>query len=324
MNVLLNNYCNLKCKYCFAQDEMSKGAKGITPEQLEERIEFYKKGNIKEFRIIGGEPTLHPDFVYILTRIANDPFFERIQIFSNMTFKREVLEAIILVSQIKKITITANINEEKIIGKEAYEKILFNIKHLSDRNSNIVTPGINIYSPDMDYSYIFDIANKYNLGHIRWSIVVPNEPIDENFDVKEYFRSFADLIVNFSRDAIKYKKTNRLDCNKIPPCAFTDEQLRRILYSNPNIFEKQTCGDGAPLDIDTHGQAIRCFGLSEYYSTDFKKYNSEKELFQNIELHTEKLKHIPLFDECVNCDIYKANNNVSCGCMAYKIHKLKE
>ena len=62
MNLMVNNYCNLHCPYCFAQEEMhSKKAMNITIENYEIFLDFLKKNDMDSVRLIGGEPTLHPD-----------------------------------------------------------------------------------------------------------------------------------------------------------------------------------------------------------------------------------------------------------------------
>ena len=70
MNLLINNYCNLKCSYCFAQEEMhSKEAMNITMENFCKYLDFLKKSNITEVRFIGGEPTLHPELEKLIDKV---------------------------------------------------------------------------------------------------------------------------------------------------------------------------------------------------------------------------------------------------------------
>ena len=62
MNLMVNNYCNLHCPYRFAQEEMhSKKVMNITIENYKIFLDFLKKNDMDSVRLIGGEPTLHPD-----------------------------------------------------------------------------------------------------------------------------------------------------------------------------------------------------------------------------------------------------------------------
>lgn len=64
-NIILTEYCNLKCPYCFASTmiEEAKDYKNITMEQLDNILNWLYPTAIEgEFGIglIGGEPLLHP------------------------------------------------------------------------------------------------------------------------------------------------------------------------------------------------------------------------------------------------------------------------
>ena len=50
--------------------------------------------------------------------------------------------------------------------------------------------SINLYKPDQDLSKWEEIVCKYNLRSVRFSIVVPNKKLDENFDFYQYFHIF--------------------------------------------------------------------------------------------------------------------------------------
>ena len=96
MNLLINNYCNLKCSYCFAQEEMhSKEAMNITMENFCKYLDFLKKNNDKHVRLIGGEPTLHPNLEGLLNKVIEYDYFDDILIFTNLTFSHDIAEMLI-------------------------------------------------------------------------------------------------------------------------------------------------------------------------------------------------------------------------------------
>lgn len=321
MNILLNDYCNLKCKYCFAHDTMCREPEknNLSMENLEVILNFHKRNNIKHVRLIGGEPTLHPQFKEILTRIANDPFFDHIHIFSNLTFGESIRNHIWLISNFKRITILPNVNEKSEIGSVLYKRVIDNIAFLTQdpRREIIGSVGINIYSPDMDYSYIFDIANQFNIPSIRWSITTPNYPITKDFDVKAYFRSFVPLLRNFFTDGVRYNRTLSLDCNTLPFCVFDDKDFRYLHACAPQCFTRGGCQ--AVLDIRPDLQVLRCFGCSERVTARLTDFNSPEEIAAYFEDKMRDLEHRPLFPECVQCPVYKRNGSRSCACLNYKV-----
>lgn len=322
MNILFTDYCNYKCEYCFAEESMSCGSKeNLSLENFEKIIQYHKENNIREFRIIGGEPTLHPDFIYYLVKLAHDKFFNRIHIFSNVSFDKEILDTILLLSKIKRITLLPNVNEPCKIGDKNYKRTVENLTALVKADS-VGSLGINIYDPNMDIEYIFDLADMLKLKNIRWSVSVPNIKIDKNFDVKGYFKTFVPLLKKFFLGAIDRGIKLRLDCNTIPLCIFDDDEYRLLTYANPDIVASPLCN--IIIDVKPNLDTIRCFGLSDMKNKQLENYPNMDDLKKSFEEEFFDLTHETLFDECSSCSIYKRNNLRSCSCLAYKLHRLEE
>ena len=84
MNIMMNNICNLRCSYCFAQNEMTEH----TPEHISEEnfrtfLDFLKENKFPTVRMIGGEPTLHPRIIDFINIVIDYGCFEDILIFTN-------------------------------------------------------------------------------------------------------------------------------------------------------------------------------------------------------------------------------------------------
>lgn len=66
-NIAITNYCNLKCSYCFADDMIHEPNKNMLIEDYIKILKYLvEKNNVTYLGIIGGEPTLHPNFIEIL------------------------------------------------------------------------------------------------------------------------------------------------------------------------------------------------------------------------------------------------------------------
>ncbi len=63
IHIMVTNRCNRRCPFCF--DENRKYGKDITKENYLKILEKAKENNIKEVCILGGEPLLHPDIVWL-------------------------------------------------------------------------------------------------------------------------------------------------------------------------------------------------------------------------------------------------------------------
>jgi len=95
---ILTNYCNRRCKYCFAQERIASDGVGqgdqakrfLSLADLETIIAFFKRSYSTQVGLLDGEPTLHPDFPAIIDRFRADDF--RIKLFSNGLMPAAVLE----------------------------------------------------------------------------------------------------------------------------------------------------------------------------------------------------------------------------------------
>lgn len=64
IHIMVTNRCNRRCPFCF--DENRKFGKDITKEDYLKILNKAKENNIKEVCILGGEPLLHPDIIWIV------------------------------------------------------------------------------------------------------------------------------------------------------------------------------------------------------------------------------------------------------------------
>ena len=79
MRVYVTENCNAKCSSCFNANSRSNAE--MSPDVFEELCGYLCTNGIKSLKIMGGEPTVHKDFLQIIA-IAKE-FFPRIAIFTN-------------------------------------------------------------------------------------------------------------------------------------------------------------------------------------------------------------------------------------------------
>lgn len=63
IHIMVTNRCNRRCPFCF--DENRKFGKDISKENFIKILDKAKENNIKEVCLLGGEPLLHPDIVWL-------------------------------------------------------------------------------------------------------------------------------------------------------------------------------------------------------------------------------------------------------------------
>lgn len=327
MNLMISNYCNLHCSYCFAQEEMhSKAAQNVTMENLEKYLDLLKRSNFREARLIGGEPTLHPDLEKIIDKIISYDFFNDILIFTNLTFPREVAEMIVRKSNEISINLLPNINYLEYITPSLGERIIDNLGYLSENLPTFNRISINLFSPDQDLEWWEEICCKYNIQSVRWSIVVPNQNIDKDFNVKEYFHKFQPLLIKLVGFMKKYNISAENDCSVVPLCALDAEAIKYITQVDPLFFRRVTCEQPA-IDIAPDLLVRGCFcaigaeNTVKKYLTDFETVSDIVEYYEDQ--RKDVISNMVARKECIHCPRYETYGQC-CTCLGYRVYRVEE
>ena len=131
---LLGRYCNYKCSYCWPyarSDEKDHRPTELVISTLDEiKRQARERGfNSFHFSFSGGEPTLHPGYLKILTHYANDlenVNYQSCHMTSNLSpglgWFKKYIEA---TKDLHRVSITASFHREFAIKEKFAEKLLF-------------------------------------------------------------------------------------------------------------------------------------------------------------------------------------------------------
>lgn len=324
MNLMITNYCNLHCNYCFAQEEMnSKSAQAITMENFIKYLNFLKReielgdASFQEVRLIGGEPSLHPHLEQLIDKIIEYKCFRSILIFSNITFDHSIAEMLVRKSRFIEIGILANVNYLDYLLPKQRENILNNLDYLTTNLPGFSRYSLNIYSPDQDLSMWEDLACRYNIHSIRWSIVVPNKKLEKDFDVKDYFHQFQPLLLKLAQFTKNYGIKLDCDCSTVPLCALDNDAIVELIKIDPEILYRKTCDypvfDVAP-DLVVRG-CFGCQGMQKKSLLDFESFGEIVDFFMDDRYQlAKKLAR----KECLGCSRFQTLDQ-SCTCLGYRL-----
>ncbi len=334
-NIMLNTVCNLGCPYCFARslvhpdsEENREHPDNITLEDFQKALNFAVHDR-KDARIgiIGGEPTLHPDFREIMKTMFFDDRVTKITVFTNgLEIDRHISELLH-----PKVGMLVNLNPPERIGEDKFSRIIENLDKLI-RGYHMwhrVTLGINMSGANFPYRYVLETLERYGMNHVRTSIVVPNREEMRQMDPLEYFKSMKPYVFEFFAELKKRNIMPTYDCNYMPPCILSDEELKWLksfwdLEKKAgrycNIADYSKCGP--VLDILPSLKAVRCFGLSykEQVPIDsFKNIGELKDYFYNV--YDAYAFKVHVSNQCRRCP---AALKMRCmgGCIAFKDEKI--
>ena len=315
-NIALLNRCNLRCKYCFADNYTEGEREDISTKTFLELLDFASPD--REVGIIGGEPLLHKGFDELMEIIKNDFRFLRATIFTNGIFIDKHLDIL----SHPKFIILINVNSIKNIGKDNYNRIDENIGLLINRGmKNAITLGINVYEENQDFSDFLYLVEKYVFKRVRVSVVIPHNKSEGGIN---YFYKMKATLFNLYKKLKELNACPCYDCNAIPECVYTDEE-KSFLASLPflneyerDIFMGKRSVCSPVIDLYPDKSATRCFGCYDSLRVnidDFKNINDLKNHFF-MEIDARKV-HSYSREECKSCYKYKTFGCFG-GCLCYK------
>lgn len=291
---MLTNWCNYNCPYCFGMDRMAPKVKAeaMSDKVFTGILEWLEKTKYdRPIHIMGGEPTLHPKFEWIINTLIERDY--PITIFSNLATEKapEYAEKL----SILPISWVVNVNPPDKwlpVHKERIETALKYLGRLASITFNIMP-----YEKDNDWAINlinkFDLSKKIKVGFVLPTYTQSNYALNDN----EY-KIVAEKVVELAIKAEKHGITLEYECG-IPTCAFTEEQLG-ILWRCGSALKSGCC---SRLDITPYGEIIYCLSLatvaSKYYY-EFDNYDEAKYWFEEVFAPYRKLGRVL---DCVSCNL---------------------
>jgi len=312
-NILITNYCNRACPYCFAKEKIRKQGKGIdhtrlsiTLEDVDYIIKFLKKSKHHLFSILGGEPTLHPQFTYIVDQALKNGL--KVRIFTNGLLNKKKQKYLFR----NNIDIILNINEPDEISSAPLKKLEKVCENLGPN----IYPAFNIYKEDFDFSFIFDLIERYYMPKvIRIGLSQPIISGGNVFIPPDQYRKIGEKIVGLAEKADKRNIRLSFDCGFVL-CMFSKTDIGKLLYSNADM--RFVCGP--TIDIDPELTVWHCFPLSSIGNKNLKEFKDLNGLVSHYEKIGKSFAHVGMFAKCSSCT-YLKRQQCSGGCIAHKIRR---
>jgi hypothetical protein len=312
-NLILTSACNMGCPFCFASESR-------TPESIRESsmsvtdfwtaLEFSGRDNA---RFCGGEPTIHPDFTEMLSA-ALAPAAASALVMTNGQWPDQVLAhvRVMPVEDRARVSFLFNILAPGLYRAGGWDRLEAAV---ASPIPHKVTLGFTIYAPEFEFEHILELGLKHGIRRIRYSIAAPNLTDEKShlLDPKKDFPLIAEGLVKFAKKATAAGFTIDNDCGYLPPCAFTPED-REFMR---DIGALRDACPTSPVDVGTHGEAWRCYGLYSLMRANTKDFPNAKALGEHFDRRMSFLDSIPLFEECDGCE-FMARGACGGGCHVYR------
>lgn len=302
-NVLLTNYCNRNCPYCFAKEKIHSNRystpvkdaslpgeyKFMSMEALGKIISFLKKSDTKVISFLGGEPTLHPKFRDMVEFAINEGF--DLKVFSNGLMPKETAQFIR--DHKANLKVIINLNHPRQQDRTQLEHVHGSLGILNGK----AALSCNIYRADMDLQYLIDTILNFKLDRrIRVGIAVPILGEKNAFLARDHYRSVGKKLADFSDKCGEHDIGLGFDCG-FTLCMFTHEEIGRMIMNNVdfNIFCKPIIDIGPDLNVWC------CFPLSGIANVYLEDFENREELVRFYEKKFGAYKHVGSMPECIEC-----------------------
>ena len=314
-NLLLTENCNRRCKYCFAQGkitfndpgELNRSRSFLSLDDLETVISFFKRSSLRQVGLLGGEPTLHPDFPFIIDRFLKEGF--KIKLFSNGLMPSAALEHLCRLNSDQILTvINVNHPDDSRPGEIGQiERTLAALK-------NKAALGYNIYQKNFDGEFLIDLVEKHSLDrHIRLGLT---QPILEGKNIylpRDHYPEAGRTVARLAEKTGPRGIFLGLDCG-FTICMFKPADIGPMIYNG--VAFKITCNPIIDIGVDL--SVWCCFPLSRWEPSHLSQFHTRQEIVQYYEKKLSAYQGIGPTAECLEC-LHRVGGNCFGGCISHTI-----
>jgi len=269
--------------------------------------------------LLGGEPTLHPNFVDFVLYLINRNF--NVNVFTSGIMSQKKLDDLKnAVQDIDpgRLSFLCNVNEPLKSPPDEVEKV----KTFLENFSVYTSLGFNIYELDFNMKFLVHYINQYGLRKtIRLGLAHPipgmqNQCIDIN--------KFPEVVTRLFEFMPLFERFNLqigFDCG-FHLCKFTNEQLGIL---NKPLPAGVKFGCGPAVDIGPDMTVWSCFPLSSYQKKSIYDFDSFDDIVKFYEdFHSKvRIEVAGVYNECDGCR-YRENHICDGGCLAHSLNNFKD
>lgn len=261
--------------------------------------------------LLGGEPTLHQDFVDIVLYLIERRF--NVTVFSNGFMSRarllEIKDCLTAVSP-EQLTIVCNLNDPVQTPASTVERE--GVHRFLSLMGPWTQPGFNIYRTDFTIGFLIEKINEYGMRrHLRIGLTHPLPGTNNSYIRPEDVGCVIDRLYSFRQLFDRFRVKAGLDCG-FPVCKFTDEQLGWLFRLNGHTRFGFGCGPA--IDVTPDMSVYSCFPLSAFHRRSLFEFDTIKDIQDYYrDLHTSiRSERAGIYDECDGC-VYRNDGSCSGG-----------
>ena len=315
-NLIISRVCNIDCDYCFAREALRPSPNSsenyVAPDTFETWLDFLDRSNIDEIRLLGGEPTHHPQFGLLLERSLERG--KKILLFSHGGFSEEILGLLESLPD-ERLRVMVNISARSSRGNRLQKRRRITLKRLGSR----VILGYTIAHTDLHLESLLKLIDRFSLCRvIRLGLAQPVWEGSNTYLHPKQYPIIGRKIIEFGKMAKDMDIKIEFDCGFVP-CMFSSQDREWLEQAFPNLGWH--CNPVLDLNID--GRSFHCFPLAQktfvYFQDGQKADQIRAQMTESLRLY----RIAGIYPECSHCSL-KAKGNCPGGCMSLTLCRYRE
>jgi MoaA/NifB/PqqE/SkfB family radical SAM enzyme len=310
MNLIITDRCNRACPYCFAQEKvrLSDGKMGmrfISFADMEYCMEFLQRSRRRDLKLLGGEPTLHPEFNRIVEAALSRKL--KVLVFTNGLWTDEVCEFVARTKN-SSFNFLFNVNEPQDRSPWENDRLAETLAIAGPRGRI----GFNLFRTDFDLRFVRDLIGRFGLQReVRMGIAHPIAGHDNEYVPDRDIPRMGERLLAQLEELTAHDILGTLDCG-FPLCMFPEEQLGLLV----TCVKPGTYSQCRPIiDVGPDLNAWPCFPLSNLLNVNLRDFHSDEELIEYYDRKLSGVRNIGSMDRCLDCR-FRRRGQCCGGCIA--------
>jgi radical SAM protein with 4Fe4S-binding SPASM domain len=312
-NLMLTHRCTLQCDYCFAavlSRDPSITDSDVSFDTFQAYIDFLDHAGLVQARLLGGEPTLHPEFTRLVEYARARG--KKLVVFSNGLIPGSALRALLDIPA-RECTVLVNLTSGDALPgiRQQQEKVLV---QLGER----ACPGYTIsHVNHPSLIQLLDVIDRTGCQRsLRIALAQPSSGESAFIHPKQYHQISPHLCA-LAVEAGWRQIQVEFDCGFVR-CMFSAEELS-ILRAN-RVIVNWHC---SPVwDIAPDASAFPCFALAGELRISDALHRTLEQLQREYASAFSILRVAGVFPECSTCEL-RALEGCSGGCLAATLRRLQ-
>jgi len=276
----------------------------MSVETFRKALDFLARSGIGEARLLGGEPTLHPEFPRLAALALERGF--KVRVFSNGLMPAPALEWLESCAP-ERVAVLINIAHGDPLQTPALARL-----------QNRVTLGLNIHTPAFEPAFLLRLIRRHGLSpSIRFGLAHPDADGSNSFLHPRYYQAVGMRLARFLETARSAGVEPSFDCGFVP-CMFPPGFADAL---GPAAGGIGACCSPV-LDILPDARVAACFPLARLAGEPLPESETADALRARFTARLSGYRRLGVYRECAACEA-RQSGRCNGGCLAASLQRLR-